>query len=171
MCSSDLDQHMEELTQGNRRPLGRLDQDPNPSLLATAETLGIVIGCAITGVTTTPIAFGMGLYSNWPAINEVYRISVENHRLSILHPLNFFSITLWFSGSYWAALSSILVTTLGQKVYLLTRIVTRRSISQFVWLVASPSVGGGRWRTEAGSCSPPPLCSVAVCMCVWRRRV
>jgi heavy metal translocating P-type ATPase len=142
LASSLRDQHMRALNQGGLRQLGELEKDLNRSLLSSVAALGLVGAEALAGFNATPLIIAFGLYTTWPAVKEVYRIAVEERRLSILHLMTGYSLAQWFSGTYWAAITGMLVTTLGSKVQLLTRIVTRHSLSHLfgeqpsqVWVV------------------------------------
>lgn len=142
LASSLRDEHMRALTQGRLRQLGELEKDLNRSLISSAAALGLIGAEALAGFNATPLIMAFGLYTSWPAVKEVYRIAVDERRLSILHLLTGYSVAQWFSGSYWAAITGMLVTTVGSKVQLLTRIVTRHSLSHLfgeqpaqVWVV------------------------------------
>ena len=145
LVSGLRDQHMRALTQGGLRHLSELEKDLNRSLITSVAALGLAGAEALAGFNATPLIMAFGLCTTWPAVKEVYRIAVEERRLSILHLITGYAVAQWFSGIYWAAISGMLVTTLGSKVQLLTRIVTRHSLSHLfgeqpahVWVV----VGG-----------------------------
>ena len=142
LASSLRDQHMRALTQDHLRQLGELEKDLNRSLISSVAALGLIGAEALAGFSATPFIMAFGLFTSWPAVKEVYRIAVDERRLSILHLLTGYSVAQWFSGTYWAAITGMLVTTLGSKVQLLTRIVTRHSLSHLfgeqpaqVWVV------------------------------------
>jgi len=142
LASSLRDRHMQTLTQGGLRQLGGLEKDLNRSLISASAALGLIGAEALAGFNAAPLIMAFGLYTTWPAIKEVYRIAVEERRLSILHLMTGYSVVQWFSGTYWAGISAMLVTTLGSKVQMLTRIVTRHSLSHLfgeqpsqVWVI------------------------------------
>ena len=142
LASSLRDQHMRALTQDHLRQLGELEKDLNRSLISSVAALGLIGAEALAGFSATPFIMAFGLFTSWPAVKEVYRIAVEERRLSILHLITGYAVAQWFSGTYWAAITGMLVTTLGSKVQLLTRIVTRHSLSHLfgeqpaqVWVV------------------------------------
>ena len=142
LASSLRDEHMRALTQGRLRQLGTFEKDLNRSLITTAAALGLIGAEGLVGFNAAPLIMAFGLFTTWPAVKEVYRIAVDERRLSILHLLTGYSVAQWFSGTYWAAITGMLVTTVGSKVQLLTRIVTRHSLSHLfgeqpaqVWVV------------------------------------
>jgi Cu2+-exporting ATPase len=135
------DQSMRELVESGRH-LGKLEKDLNRSLAAAIAVMGLLGAEALTGLSATPLVLAFGVYTAWPSLKEVYRITLKERRLSILHLMTAYALAQWLSGSYWAGVSGILVTVLGAKAQLLTRIATRHSLSHLfgewpvqVWVV------------------------------------
>lgn len=129
LASRLRDRQMRVLTCGGRRHLSPSEKHVNRSLILGVVALGLIAVEALTALPLTPIVIAIGLCSTWPAFQEVYRIAVQERRISILHLMLGYFIGLWFSGYYLVGVMGLLLGTLCSKVQLLTQVVTRHSLT------------------------------------------
>ncbi len=142
LASGLRDRQMQVLTRGGRRHLSALEKNVNRSLIPGLVALGLIAVEALTALPLTPIVVAIGLFSTWPALEEAYRIAVEERRFSVLHLLLGFAIGLWFSGSYGVTVMGLVFGMLCSKIQLLTQVVTRHSLTHLfgeqphrVWVI------------------------------------
>ncbi len=142
LASRLRDRQMQALARGGRRHLSPYEKRVNRSLIPGLVALGLIGVEALTALPLTPIVVAIGLCSTWPALEEAYRIAVEERRFSIVHLLLGYMIALWFSGSYVVTVTGLVFGTLCSKVQLLTQVVTRHSLTHLfgeqphrVWVI------------------------------------
>ncbi|MFM8332346.1 MAG: hypothetical protein ACKN9T_11715, partial [Candidatus Methylumidiphilus sp.] len=123
---------MQTLAQGTRRELSRLEKETNRSLVLGAVGLGLIGLTQLTGWPLIPAVIALGLYNALSGLKEVWRVTVEEHRFSLLHLMLVYFLWAWFGGYYLVGTVGIIIGGLCQKFHLLTQTVTRYSLTHLL---------------------------------------
>ncbi|MFM8277955.1 MAG: heavy metal translocating P-type ATPase [Cyanobium sp.] len=125
-------QQMLELTQGQSRELSINEKNINRSLLTGGFGLTLIGVSRLTGWMLAPYVIIIGVCNSWPLIQECWRIAIDERRFSLLHLMLLYLLYLWLGGNYLIGTIGILFGGICQKFELLTKMVTRYSLTSLM---------------------------------------
>ena len=142
LISQLRDEQMRDLAPTDRREMIAQEKEMNRRLVLGVGGLMLLGLRSLTRWPLTPGVIVIGLYSAWPFVKEGWRIAVQERRLSMMHLLLIYLLSLWLGGNFLIGMVGILLSSLGQKVELLTQTTTRHSLTHLlgeqpsrVWVV------------------------------------
>jgi Cu2+-exporting ATPase len=142
LISQLRDEQMRDLAPTGRREMIAQEKEMNRRLVLGVGGLMLLGLRSLTRWPLTPAVIVIGLYSAWPFVKEGWRIAVQERRLSMMHLLLIYLLSLWLGGNFLIGMVGILLSSLGQKVELLTQTITRHSLTHLlgeqpsrVWVV------------------------------------
>ncbi len=142
LISQLRDEQMRDLAPTDRREMIAQEKEMNRRLVLGVGGLMLLGLRSLTRWPLTPGVIVIGLYSAWPLVKEGWRIAVQERRLSMMHLLLLYLLSLWLGGNFLIGMVGILLSSLGQKVELLTQTITRHSLTHLlgeqpsrVWVV------------------------------------
>ena len=136
--------HEEQMRQiaPNGRELSRQEKANNRRLALGLAGLAVLSVKTLTRWPLTPLVLIIGLFNGWPWIREGWRIAVRERRLSLMHLMLLYLVSLWLGGHFLIGMLGILLSSLGHKVEWLTQTVTRFNLTHLlgeqpsrVWVV------------------------------------
>lgn len=114
------------------RALSPAERDANRRLLLGGVALGLLALAPVTGWPLLPLVLALGLHKLVPFAREVWRMAVEERRLSILHLLFAYMATLWLGGWLVVAAVGVVFAGVAHKLELLTQLVARHNLSDLL---------------------------------------
>ncbi|MEB3318591.1 MAG: heavy metal translocating P-type ATPase [Cyanobacteriota bacterium] len=132
LVSELREEQMRQISQTDLRKLNAQERANNRRLALGVAGLGVLGLRSLAQWPLTPVVLIIGLYNGWPWLKESWRIAVSERRLSLLHFLVLYLLSLWLGGHYLIGVIGILLSGLGHKIEWLTQTVTRHSLTHLL---------------------------------------
>jgi Cu2+-exporting ATPase len=132
LVSELREEQMRQISPTGLRKLNNQERANNRRLALGVGGLAVLGLKILTRWPLTPVVLIVGLYNGWPWLRESWRIAVSERRLSLMHFLVLYLLSLWLGGHYLIGMIGILLSSLGHKVEWLTQTVTRHSLTHLL---------------------------------------
>ena len=132
LVSELREEQMRQISPTGLRKLNNQERANNRRLALGVGGLAVLGLKSLTRWPLTPVVLIIGLYNGWPWLRESWRIAVGERRLSLMHFLVLYLLSLWLGGHYLIGMIGILLSSLGHKVEWLTQTVTRHSLTHLL---------------------------------------
>jgi hypothetical protein len=113
LVSELREEQMRQVSQTNLRKLNAQERANNRRLALGVAGLAVLGVKILTRWPLTPIVLIIGLYNGWPWLKESWRIAVGERRLSLLHLLVLYLLSLWLGGHYLIGMIGITVSLIS----------------------------------------------------------
>ena len=126
-------QFTQSLESGGPRYLSELELRTNRSLGLGVAALGLAgLDSLVHWPLLVPSVIAISVYNAWPALEEAWRVAVEERRASILQLLPFYLGGMWLGGYYLAGVVGLLFIGACQKVEFLIQQTTRHTLTHLL---------------------------------------
>ncbi|MFN9643528.1 MAG: heavy metal translocating P-type ATPase [Cyanobacteriota bacterium] len=132
LLSELREEQMRQISPTALRQLNVQERANNRRLAMGLAGLALLGLKSLTRWPLTPVVLIIGFYNGWPWLKESWRIAVGERRLSLLHFLVLYLLSLWLGGHFLIGMIGILLSSLGHKVEWLTQTVTRNSLTNLL---------------------------------------